>query len=110
MLNTLSLGRLLLKRYLGSTVSPTTPQLLVRIFYGRRGSALCLLTRFAAIYDYEQKYPPDPLWHELGENARVWHVYNDEAKIVDKELQEVNGDSLDILLIYVSLSFRAPSV
>lgn len=33
---------------------------------------------------------------------RVWNVYNDEAEIIDKELLEENGDSLDILLIFVS--------
>lgn len=56
----------------------------------------------AAVYDYEEIYPPDPLWQELGENSRVWHVYNDEAEVIDGNLVEEFGDHLDILLIFVS--------
>lgn len=56
----------------------------------------------AAWHDYEQKYPPDTPYHELGEDSRLWNVYNDEAQLADKELVEENSDSLDILLIFVS--------
>lgn len=53
--------------------------------------------------DYELKYSDlDPIHHELNDGASVWNVDNDEAEIIDRELLKENGDSLDILLIFVS--------
>jgi hypothetical protein len=52
--------------------------------------------------DYEQKYPRDKIYHQLDPDALVWRVYNDEAEIFDKEFVESAGDSLDILLVFVS--------
>jgi hypothetical protein len=56
-----------------------------------------------ATYDYELKYPPDEAFHEIGENARVWQVFNDEIEIIDKDVIEEAGNSLDILLLFVCL-------
>jgi hypothetical protein len=46
-------------------------------------------------------YPPDELFHEIDEDARVWYVYNDEAEKLDRDMLEEAGDSLDMLLIFV---------
>lgn len=56
---------------------------------------------YLATYDYEQKYPEDERYHELDENARVWHVYNDEAEAFDADIVSEAGHSLDVLLIFV---------
>lgn len=51
---------------------------------------------------YEQKYAPDAPGEELGAQARVWSVYNDEARIADAEkVRRLNG-TLDVLLVFVS--------
>jgi hypothetical protein len=53
--------------------------------------------------DYELKYEPDELFHEIESDARIWKVYNDEADFLDREMLEGAEDSLDILLIFVCL-------
>jgi hypothetical protein len=54
-------------------------------------------------YDYTQKYPPDDLGKEAGENARVWKVYLDEAEAFDDEMLKGFRDTLDALLVFVSI-------
>ncbi|KAL0959294.1 hypothetical protein HGRIS_014559 [Hohenbuehelia grisea] len=53
--------------------------------------------------DYERKYPEDPIYEELSENARVWRVYLDEAAAFDADLVEKASDGLDHLLIFAGL-------
>ncbi|KIY64025.1 hypothetical protein CYLTODRAFT_331944, partial [Cylindrobasidium torrendii FP15055 ss-10] len=53
--------------------------------------------------DYLLKYPHTERYHELDEDARVWWVYNDEAKIFDDDSAGEWGDSLDILLVFAGL-------
>ncbi|GAW10426.1 hypothetical protein LENED_012688 [Lentinula edodes] len=57
----------------------------------------------AANYDYRVKYPKDPRYHELDEEARVWWVYLDEASDFDNDMVGELGDSLDILLVFAGL-------
>ena len=47
-------------------------------------------------------YPEDEYMEELGENARVWKVYNDEADRMDTEAVDKWQSTLDTLLIFVS--------
>ncbi|KIY63855.1 hypothetical protein CYLTODRAFT_381628 [Cylindrobasidium torrendii FP15055 ss-10] len=57
----------------------------------------------AALYDYNIKYPHTERYHELDDDARVWVVYNDEAKQFDDDSVSEWGDSLDILLVFAGL-------
>jgi hypothetical protein len=41
---------------------------------------------------------------EMGENARVWRVYNDEADRTDMEMVDGWKGTLDTLLIFVSVT------
>jgi len=52
--------------------------------------------------DYDEMYPEDEYMEELGENARVWKVYNDEADRMDTEAVDKWQSTLDTLLIFVS--------
>ncbi|KAF9069328.1 hypothetical protein BDP27DRAFT_730640 [Rhodocollybia butyracea] len=56
-----------------------------------------------ASYDYTLKYPEDERYHELGEEARIWKVYSDEATAFDNDMVGELSDSLDILLIFAGL-------
>ncbi|KAF5348446.1 hypothetical protein D9757_012779 [Collybiopsis confluens] len=56
-----------------------------------------------ANYDYRLKYPPDRRYCELDPEARVWWVYNDEAKAFDDDMVGELGDSLDILMVITGL-------
>jgi hypothetical protein len=47
------------------------------------------------------KYAEDPPYKELDEEARVWHVYNEESEIFDNDMVLKSSDSLDILLVFV---------
>ncbi|KAL0959271.1 hypothetical protein HGRIS_014542 [Hohenbuehelia grisea] len=53
--------------------------------------------------DYENKYPEDPMYEELSENARVWRVYLDEAADFDADIVEKASDGLDLLLVFAGL-------
>ncbi|KAJ7888442.1 hypothetical protein B0H14DRAFT_2433545, partial [Mycena olivaceomarginata] len=53
--------------------------------------------------DYRRKYAEDPPYKELGPEARVWHVYNDESQIFDDDIMIESGDNLDILLVFAGL-------
>ncbi|KAF9060318.1 hypothetical protein BDP27DRAFT_1236997, partial [Rhodocollybia butyracea] len=56
-----------------------------------------------ANYDYMLKYPEDELYHELGKEARIWRVYNDEATAFDNDMVGELSDNLDILLVFAGL-------
>ncbi|KAL0950788.1 hypothetical protein HGRIS_007554 [Hohenbuehelia grisea] len=53
--------------------------------------------------DYESKYPEDPTYEELSENARVWRVYLDEVAEFDADMVEKASDGLDLLLVFAGL-------
>lgn len=53
-------------------------------------------------FDYEQKYPPDPIYEETGPNARVWRMCLDEYAIFDADLSDDFRDTVDLLLVFVS--------
>ncbi|KAJ7722101.1 hypothetical protein B0H14DRAFT_2545073 [Mycena olivaceomarginata] len=53
--------------------------------------------------DYRAKYTEDPPYKELDNEARVWHVYNDESEIFDNDMVIESSDSLDILLVFAGL-------
>ncbi|KAJ7872454.1 hypothetical protein B0H14DRAFT_3860337 [Mycena olivaceomarginata] len=53
--------------------------------------------------DYRVKYAEDPPYKELDNEARVWHVYNDESEIFDNDMVIESSDSLDILLVFAGL-------
>ncbi|KAF9069288.1 hypothetical protein BDP27DRAFT_1363418 [Rhodocollybia butyracea] len=57
----------------------------------------------AASYDYMLKYPEDERYHELGDEARIWKVYDDEATAFDNDMVGELSDSLDILLVFAGL-------
>ncbi|KAH8832045.1 hypothetical protein DL96DRAFT_1460212, partial [Flagelloscypha sp. PMI_526] len=54
-------------------------------------------------YNYEEKYPEDTPGEELGPDARVFKVYNDEAEKYDADMVRGFRDSLDGLLVFASL-------
>ncbi|KAF9071931.1 hypothetical protein BDP27DRAFT_1143083, partial [Rhodocollybia butyracea] len=56
-----------------------------------------------ASYDYMLKYPEDERYHELGDEARIWKVYDDEATAFDNDMVGELSDSLDILLVFAGL-------
>ncbi|KAF9029697.1 hypothetical protein BDZ89DRAFT_920180, partial [Hymenopellis radicata] len=53
--------------------------------------------------DYEQKYPPDPIYEEAQPNSRVWRVCIDEFQIFDADLAEDARDTVDVLLVFAGL-------
>ncbi|KAJ7811900.1 hypothetical protein B0H14DRAFT_3150565 [Mycena olivaceomarginata] len=53
--------------------------------------------------DYRAKYAEDLPYKELDDEARVWHVYNDESEIFDNDMVIESSDSLDILLVFAGL-------
>lgn len=60
--------------------------------------------------NYEKKYGPDAYGKELGADARVWRVYNDEAQVADGEMvKELNGTT-DVLLVFVCDGHRVPNI
>src|ERR1700742_3996629 len=50
---------------------------------------------------YSKKYPLDNPGEELGDNARVWRIYFDEAREIDEEIVNEYKESIDILLVFV---------
>ncbi|KAK7440453.1 hypothetical protein VKT23_017091 [Stygiomarasmius scandens] len=54
-------------------------------------------------YDYEKKYPPDPYGQEIGEDARIWKVYLDEAEAYDDEMLKGFRETINSLLVFASL-------
>ncbi|PBK69542.1 hypothetical protein ARMSODRAFT_886478, partial [Armillaria solidipes] len=54
-------------------------------------------------FDYEQKFPEDKQYEELGPAARVWRAYLEECAAFDNEMVEGWRDGLDVLLVFAGL-------
>ncbi|KAK0436714.1 hypothetical protein EV421DRAFT_1715726, partial [Armillaria borealis] len=54
-------------------------------------------------FDYEQKFPEDKQYEELGPTARVWRTYLEECAAFDIEMVERWRDGLDVLLVFAGL-------
>ncbi|KAK0237116.1 hypothetical protein EDD85DRAFT_1023829 [Armillaria nabsnona] len=54
-------------------------------------------------FDYEQKFPEDKQYEELGPTARVWRTYLEECTAFDIEMVEGWRDGLDVLLVFAGL-------
>jgi hypothetical protein len=57
--------------------------------------------RFRLGYQRQLEPDEDKYMEEMGDHARIWHIYNEEAAQIDAEM--VNGwkGSLDTLLLFV---------
>ncbi|KAJ4493524.1 hypothetical protein C8J55DRAFT_417431, partial [Lentinula edodes] len=55
------------------------------------------------LFDYEEKYAPDPLGEEMRENARVFKVYLDEANDFDDDMLRGFRETIDSLLVFAAL-------
>ncbi|KAF9059250.1 hypothetical protein BDP27DRAFT_1152904, partial [Rhodocollybia butyracea] len=54
--------------------------------------------------DYTLKYPAeDEHYQELGDEARIWRVYADEAATFDSDMVGELSDSLDIFFVFAGL-------
>ncbi len=53
-------------------------------------------------FDYEQKFPEDKRYEEMGPMARVWRTFLEECGPFDLEMAEGWRDALDVLLVFVS--------
>ena len=56
-------------------------------------------------FDFEDKYPEDPIYEELGPNARAWRVNLDECEVYDNDMVIEARDGLDLLLVFVRVPF-----
>ncbi|KAK0492233.1 hypothetical protein EDD18DRAFT_1357893 [Armillaria luteobubalina] len=54
-------------------------------------------------FDYEQKFPEDKRYEEMGPTARVWRTYLEECAPFDSEMVEGWRDGLDVLLVFAGL-------
>ncbi|SJL16716.1 uncharacterized protein ARMOST_20245 [Armillaria ostoyae] len=54
-------------------------------------------------FDYEQRFPEDKRYEELGPLARVWRTYLEECGAFDIEMLEGWRDGLDVLLVFAGL-------
>ncbi|KAK0237138.1 hypothetical protein EDD85DRAFT_790815 [Armillaria nabsnona] len=54
-------------------------------------------------FDYEQRFPEDKRYEELGPLARVWRTYLKECGAFDIEMLEGWRDGLDVLLVFAGL-------
>ncbi|PBK99373.1 hypothetical protein ARMGADRAFT_1161051 [Armillaria gallica] len=54
-------------------------------------------------FDYEQKFPEDKRYEELGPMARVWRTFLEECGPFDLEMAEGWRDALDVLLVFAGL-------
>ncbi|KAH8817669.1 hypothetical protein DL96DRAFT_1504329 [Flagelloscypha sp. PMI_526] len=54
-------------------------------------------------FNYEQKYPPDPMGGEARDDARVWSTYLDEAESHDYDMIQGFRDTIDSLLVLAGL-------
>lgn len=52
-------------------------------------------------FDFEEKYPEDAIYEELGPNARVWRANMDECELFDNDMITEARDGLDLLLVFV---------
>lgn len=55
-------------------------------------------------FDFEDKYPEDPIDEEMSSNARVWRAYLDECEVFDNDMVTEARDGLDLLLVFVRVS------
>lgn len=55
-------------------------------------------------FNYEEKYADEPLGEELKENSRVFKVYLDEAESFDDDMMRGFRETIDSLLVFVSIS------
>jgi hypothetical protein len=53
---------------------------------------------------YDQKYPKDEPGQEMGENARIWKIYREEAIEFDTDKIDEWHKTLDWLLVFVRLN------
>ncbi|KIY61990.1 hypothetical protein CYLTODRAFT_319298, partial [Cylindrobasidium torrendii FP15055 ss-10] len=51
----------------------------------------------------ETKYPTDQPHHELGDEARAWRVYLEEARSFDQDIVIQASESLELLLVFAAL-------
>ncbi|KAF8887417.1 hypothetical protein CPB85DRAFT_292067 [Mucidula mucida] len=54
-------------------------------------------------YDYEQKFPEDEKFKEMGPMARVWKTFLEEYSKFDSDMVEDWRDALDVLLVFAGL-------
>ncbi|KAJ7586335.1 hypothetical protein C8J56DRAFT_1051710 [Mycena floridula] len=54
-------------------------------------------------YNYEEKYAPDPMGHQVKPNACVWKVYLDESESYDEDILRSFRDTIDALLVFAAL-------
>ena len=54
------------------------------------------------INDYSEIYAEDAYMEEMGDDARVFRVYNNESEVIDNEQVEGWLSILNTLLIFVS--------
>ncbi|KAK0446719.1 hypothetical protein EV421DRAFT_2017668 [Armillaria borealis] len=54
-------------------------------------------------FDYEQKFPEDKRYEEMGPTARVWRTFLEECGPFDLEMVEGWRDALDVLLVFAGL-------
>ena len=52
-------------------------------------------------FDFEEKYPEDPINEEMGPNARVWRAFLDECEVFDADMVIEARDGLDLHLVFV---------
>ncbi len=79
------------------------------------GGKCCLVALVAYIieskgndtFDYEQKFPDAKWCEELGPLARVWRTYLEVCGTFDIEMLEGWSDGLDVLLVFVSMTFNS---
>ncbi len=55
--------------------------------------------------DYKARYPPDPHSQEMSDNARIWPIYLEEAADFDANMLAEWRDTIDVLLVFVRLTF-----
>ncbi|PBK72335.1 hypothetical protein ARMSODRAFT_909938 [Armillaria solidipes] len=54
-------------------------------------------------FDYEQNFPEDKRYEEMGPTARVWRTFLEECGPFDLEMVEGWRDALDVLLVFAGL-------
>ncbi|KAF9011007.1 hypothetical protein BDZ89DRAFT_1226071 [Hymenopellis radicata] len=54
-------------------------------------------------FDYEEKFPEDPIYGECSPTARVWRAYIEESQKFDVEVVEDWRDTIDVLLVFAGL-------
>ncbi len=55
--------------------------------------------------DYTKRYGKDFFGKEMSSYGRFWLTYIDEALIFDEEMVEMYKDTIDVLLVFVSLMY-----